>query len=142
MTDRRTLIWEEGAQKGSNVDVGAFHELDHALSELYGSYDTALDLWAKANEEYTDAKIEFVDVQHLVHEDLRDKYGDTITRLKREVELDKRTRKASKKLMKAEAVREFGSRLITKIETQRSMVQSRVKMLMSQSKWDRGSQLD
>jgi hypothetical protein len=129
----KTRIW---ANDGSNVDLATHQELDEQLSSLFDLYDTALDAWRDVNEEMGDLRSEYLDRYAKVYDEYRED-SDKITLIKKDVEMDTRIRKQQKEIYKAEGVKEYCEKVLKKIESQRSIAQSRVKLLLSQTQWDR-----
>ena len=129
----KTRIW---ANDGSNVDLATHQELDEQLSSLFDLYDTALDARRDVNEEMGDLRSEYLDRYAKVYDEYRED-SDKITLIKKDVEMDTRIRKQQKEIYKAEGVKEYCEKVLKKIESQRSIAQSRVKLLLSQTQWDR-----
>jgi hypothetical protein len=134
MTDRRGVIW--GSQDGSNVDVGTFSEIDEILASLHDQYDTALKLWKDANESYIDIRSDYLDAYDEQYREERKK-SDKITLVKADTETSKRVRSKEKLMLQVQGVKLHAEKVLNKIESQRSMAQSRVKMIISQHQFDR-----
>ena len=133
MSDLRSRIWESD---GSNIDLATHDELDEQLKTLFALYDTALDAWRDVNEEVGILRSEYMDSYADSYSKLRGE-SDKITLIKKDVEMTPAVRNKQRELFKAEGVKEYCEKVLKKIESQRSIAQSRVKLLLSQTQWDR-----
>lgn len=133
MSDRSSMIFESG---GSNVDLPSHAELDGVLSDLHFMYDDALDQWHEADKEHREAKVAFEEIYAKKYSEHKLE-SDKITQWKKDTEMDPSVRRESHALLRAEGARDYCERVIKKIESQRSMIQSRIKLLLSQVQWDR-----
>lgn len=136
MNERRDRIWASRSSDGSNVDVSTFFEIDELLSDIHQQYDAALNEWRHAVDTYRDLRFEYLEVKDSTYARLR-KTSDKITLVKADVESDPDVRAKERMMEKAHDIREYADRVLKKIETQRSMLQSRAKMIMSQHQYDR-----
>jgi isocitrate dehydrogenase kinase/phosphatase len=129
------MIW---GNKGSNVDLPSHAELDGLLSDLHFMYDSALDEWHEAQKERRDVQILYNEKYAEIY-DVKRLESDKITAVKKDTEMNPSVRKLGNELLRTEGAENYCDRILKKIESQRSMAQSRIKLLLSQTQWDRSS---